>query len=161
MQFRGGMNELVRQAARMQRKIDDVKKGLKDHEVTATSAGDKISVVVTCEGRLRRVSIDPEFLASEGLEMALDAVVAATNSALEAADKKVEGEITKVTVVVTCEGRVRRITIDPEFLASEGTEMALDAVVAATNSALEAADKKVEGEITKVTGGMKIPGMHT
>jgi hypothetical protein len=107
MQFRGGMNELVRQAARMQRKIDDVKKGLKDHEVTATSAGDKISVVVTCEGR------------------------------------------------------VRRINIDPEFLAAEGAEMALDAVVAATNSALELADKKVEAEITKVTGGMKIPGMHT
>jgi hypothetical protein len=107
MQFRGGMNELVRQAARMQRKIDDVKKGLKDHEVTATSAGDKVSVVVTCEGR------------------------------------------------------VRRINVDPEFLAAEGSEMALDAVVAATNSALELADKMVEGEITKVTGGMKIPGMHT
>lgn len=97
MQFRGGMNELVRQAARMQRKVDDVKKGLKDHEVTATSAGDKISVVVTCEGRVRRISIDPEFLANEGAEMTLDAVVAATNTALELADKMVEAEITKVT----------------------------------------------------------------
>ncbi len=97
MQFRGGMNELVRQAARMQRKIDDVKKGLKDHEVTATSAWDKVSVVVTCEGRVRRINVDPEFLASEGSEMTLDAVVAATNSALELADKKVEAEITKVT----------------------------------------------------------------
>ena len=35
--------------------------------------------------------------------------------------------------------------------------MALDAVVAATNSALEAADKHVEAEITKVTGGVKSP----
>lgn len=97
MQFRGGMNELVRQAARMQRKIDDVKKSLKDKEVTATSAGDKVTVVVTCEGKVRSIKIDPEFLAGEGIDMALDAAVAATNSALEAADKLVEGEITKVT----------------------------------------------------------------
>ena len=97
MQFRGGMNELVRQAARMQRKIEDVKKGLKDKEVTATSAGDKVTAVATCEGKLRSIKIDPEFLASEGIEMALDAAVAAANSALESADKLVEAEVTKVT----------------------------------------------------------------
>jgi len=97
MQFRGGMNELVRQAARMQRKIDQVKAGIKDHEISATSASDKVAVTVTCEGKLRKVSIDPEFLAKEGIEMALDAVVAAANSALEQADKHVEAEIAKVT----------------------------------------------------------------
>ncbi len=89
------MNELVRQAARMQRKIDDVKKGLKDREVTSASAGDKVSVVVSCEGKVRRITIDPDFLASEGLEMALDAVVAASNAALESANKLVEAEIAK------------------------------------------------------------------
>jgi len=97
MQFRGGMNELVRQAARMQRKIDDVKKSLKDKEVSGAAAGEKVTVVVTCEGKLRSIKIDPEFLASEGIEMALDAVVAATNTALDTADKLVEGEVSKVT----------------------------------------------------------------
>jgi hypothetical protein len=97
MQFRGGMNELMRQAARMQRKIDDVKKGIKDQEVTGTSAGDKVRVIVSCEGKLRSIHIDPEFLAAEGLEMAIDAVVAAGNTALESADKIVEAEIAKVT----------------------------------------------------------------
>ncbi|WP_437719478.1 YbaB/EbfC family nucleoid-associated protein [Sorangium sp. So ce448] len=97
MQFRGGMNELVRQAARMQRKIDQVKGELKDREVSATAAGDKVTVVVSCEGKVRRIEVDPAFLASEGLEMALDAIVAASNSALDAADKLVETEITKVT----------------------------------------------------------------
>ena len=97
MQFRGGMNELVRQATRMQRKIDDVKKSIKDKEVTGSSAGDKVSVVVTCEGKLRSIKIDPAFLAGEGAEMALDAVVVAANTALEAADKLVEAEINKVT----------------------------------------------------------------
>src|ERR671933_7199 len=97
MQIRGGMNELVRQAARMQRKIDDVKKGLKDKEVTGVAVGEKVSVVVTCEGKVRSINIDPECLKSEGIEMALDAVVAATNNALEIADKLVDTEIAKVT----------------------------------------------------------------
>jgi DNA-binding YbaB/EbfC family protein len=97
MNFRGGMNELVRQAARMQRKVDDIKKSLKDKEVTGTAAGEKVTVVVTCEGKLRSIVIDPEFLAGEGIEMALDAVVVACNAALETADKLVEGEIKKVT----------------------------------------------------------------
>ena len=91
------MNELMRQAARVQRKIEDVKKSIKDKEVTGTSAGDKVSVVVTCEGKLRSITIDPGFLSAEGTEMALDAVVAATNTALETADKLVEAEINKVT----------------------------------------------------------------
>jgi DNA-binding YbaB/EbfC family protein len=97
MQFRGGMNELMRQAARMQRKIDQVKADIKDREVTGTSAGEKVSVVVSCEGKLRSIKIDPELIASEGLEMALDAVVAAANAALADADKLVEAEISKVT----------------------------------------------------------------
>ena len=97
MQFRGGMNELVRQAARMQRKIDQVKADLKDREVTGSAAGEKVKVIVTCEGKVRSIDIDKDFLSSEGLELALDAVVAATNGALEAADKLVETEVGKVT----------------------------------------------------------------
>ena len=97
MQFRGGMNELMRQAARMQRKIDQVKTDIKDREVTGTAIGSKITVVVTCEGKVKRISVDPELLAGEGLEMCLDGVAAAINTALEAADKLVEEEIAKVT----------------------------------------------------------------
>ncbi|MBK6517587.1 MAG: YbaB/EbfC family nucleoid-associated protein [Polyangiaceae bacterium] len=97
MQFRGGMNELMRQASRMQRKIDERKAQLKDEEVSAATAGDKVRVVATCEGKLRSITIDPEFLKAEGMEMALDAVIAAANSALDEADKKVESELNKIT----------------------------------------------------------------
>jgi DNA-binding YbaB/EbfC family protein len=97
MNIRGGTSELMRQAMRVQRKIEDVKKTLKDKEVSGTAAGDKVSAIVTCEGKLRSITIDPEFLAAEGTEMALDAVVAAVNAALATADKLVEAEINKVT----------------------------------------------------------------
>lgn len=96
-QFRGGMNELMRQAARMQRKIDQVKADIKDVEVEGSAAGEKIKVAVTCEGKVRSIVVDPAFLESEGLEMTLDAIVAATNTALDEADKKVDAEVNKVT----------------------------------------------------------------
>jgi DNA-binding protein YbaB len=42
MQFRGGMNELMRQAARMQRKIDQLKAELKERELTVEGLGGKV-----------------------------------------------------------------------------------------------------------------------
>ena len=97
MQFRGGMNELMRQAARMQRKIDDAKKKLGENEVTATAVGDKVKATVTYTRKVARIEIDPEFLKTEGIEMALAGVAAAINSAIELADKAMEAELEKVT----------------------------------------------------------------
>jgi len=93
----GGMNELVRQASRMRRKMDQIKDELKDKELSATSAGGKIKVTVSCEGKLRAIDVDREFLAAEGLEFVLDGVVAAANSALTGVEQHVEAEMSKVT----------------------------------------------------------------
>ena len=93
----GGMNELMRQAARLRRKMDQVREGLKEQELSASSAGGKISVTVTCEGKLRSIAVEPEFLAAEGLDLVLDGVVAAANSALAAAEAHVDAEMGKVT----------------------------------------------------------------
>ncbi len=97
MQFRGGISELMRQAARMQRKIDERKAQIKEEEVIGKAAGDSVKVIVTCEGKLRQIIVDPEFVKAEGLELVFDAVVAASNSALEEADKRVDEEINKIT----------------------------------------------------------------
>jgi DNA-binding YbaB/EbfC family protein len=93
----GGMNELMRQAARLQRKIEQIKKENGDKEVSATAVGDKVKATATYAGKVSRIEIDPEFLKSEGLELALDSAVAAINSALEAAEKAMEAELNKVT----------------------------------------------------------------
>jgi DNA-binding YbaB/EbfC family protein len=96
-QFSGGMNELMRQAARMQRKIEQIKKEVGDKEVTANAVGDKVKATVTYAGKVSRVEVDPEFLKSEGLELALDGVCAAINAGLEQAEKAMEAELAKVT----------------------------------------------------------------
>lgn len=96
-QFRGGMNEIMRQAARMQRKIDEAKKAAADKEVSASAVGDKVKVTVTYARKVNRIEIDPEFLKSEGIELALDGVCAALNTALTDADKAMDAEVEKIT----------------------------------------------------------------
>lgn len=105
-QFRGGMNELMRQAARLQRKVEEKKKELADKEIVSTSVGEKVKVTVTYAGKVSKIDIDAEFLKSEGLELALDGVVAAVNAGLEQADKAMEAELEKVTGGVKIPGMV-------------------------------------------------------
>ncbi len=106
MQFRGGMNELMRQAARVQRRIEQTKKELQDKEIVAGAAGDKVKATVTYSRKVTRIEIDPEFLKGEGIELALDAAVAAVNSAIELADKAMEAEVEKATGGVKIPGVV-------------------------------------------------------
>lgn len=103
-QFRGGMNELMRQAARLQRKVEEQKKAVADKEIVAGAVGDKVKVTVTYARTISKIEIDPEFLKSEGLELALDGVVAALNSGLEQAEKAMEAELKKVTGGVSIPG---------------------------------------------------------
>ena len=97
MKFRGGMNELMRQASRMQRKIEQRKEELKDEEFEAKKADDKLTVVANGAGEVVRVAIDPSVLNDEGLEMVQDLLVAATNDALARSKEHVDAELEKVT----------------------------------------------------------------
>ena len=91
------MNELMRQAARMQRKIDQAKEAVRDKEVTSGAVGDKVKATVTYGRKVVRIQIDPELLKSEGLDLALDGACAAINTAIEEADKAMDAEIAKIT----------------------------------------------------------------
>src|SRR5579862_5778694 len=97
MQFRGGMNELMRQAARMQRKIDQVKGELKTRELSVEGMGGKVKVTVTLGRTVKQIAIDPELLKTEDVDLVLDGVCAAINQGIEQADKQMEAELDKVT----------------------------------------------------------------
>ena len=106
MQFRGGMNELMRQAARMQRRIDQAKTELKERELTVEGLGGKVKVTVNLGRSVKRIDIDKETLTSEDTDLVLDAVCAAINQGIEQADKQMEAEIEKVTGGVKIPGMV-------------------------------------------------------
>jgi|SRR5579863_8269952 DNA-binding YbaB/EbfC family protein len=106
MQFRGGMNELMRQAARMQRKIDQAKSELKERELSIDGLGGKVKVVVTLGRNVKRIEIDPQTLETEDIDLVLAGVCAALNQGIEQADKQMEAELEKVTGGVKIPGMV-------------------------------------------------------
>jgi DNA-binding YbaB/EbfC family protein len=106
MQFRGGMNELMRQAARMQRRIDEAKNTLKDRELTVEGLGGKVKVVVTLGRSVKRIDVDKQALLGDDADFVLDGVCAAINQAIEQADKQMEAELEKVTGGVKIPGMV-------------------------------------------------------
>lgn len=97
MQFRGGMNELMRQASRLQRKIEARKQELKTETVTASAGNDQVKATANGARELVAIEIAPELLKGEDLAMVQDLIVAATNAALAKATEMVDAEVEKVT----------------------------------------------------------------
>jgi DNA-binding YbaB/EbfC family protein len=97
MQFRGGMGELMRQAGRMQRKIEQRKQELRTETVEVSVGNDQVKVVANGGMEIVTVTIAPALLTGESLEMAQDLVVAGVNAALKKAQELVDAEVEKVT----------------------------------------------------------------
>lgn len=97
MKFRGGMGELMRQASRMQRKIEKRREELKDETFEAEAGNEMVKATVNGGGDLVRIEIKEGALEEEGLEMVTDLIVAAANKALADSREHVDAELEKVT----------------------------------------------------------------
>ncbi|GBD99173.1 nucleoid-associated protein [bacterium BMS3Abin07] len=64
-----------------------------------------------------------------------------------------------VTVVASGAGEIVSINIDKEVVNPEDVDMLQDLVVAACNEALRRASEMVNQEMSKLTGGLQIPGL--
>ncbi|GAB4216752.1 MAG: YbaB/EbfC family nucleoid-associated protein [Sandaracinaceae bacterium] len=95
--FRGGMSELMRQASRLQRKIEKRKEELRFETVEASAGNDQVKVVVNGARELVAITIAPELLKSEDLTMVQDLIVAAVNAGGKKAADFVDAELEKVT----------------------------------------------------------------
>ncbi|CAN5410161.1 YbaB/EbfC family nucleoid-associated protein [soil metagenome] len=78
----GNMNQMMRQAQALQRKLQKAQEELADVEVEGTAGGGTVTAVVTCGGEFRSVTIDPDAVDPDDVEMLQDLVVAACNDAL-------------------------------------------------------------------------------
>lgn len=96
-QFRGGMGELMRQASRMQRKIEARKEELKAETFQASAGSDRVKAVANGGREIVSIVIDPDLLKEEDLEMVQDLIVVACNAALDKASEMVDAELERVT----------------------------------------------------------------
>ncbi len=64
-----------------------------------------------------------------------------------------------VTLQINGKYEIKKLKIDPEVVDPEDTEMLEDLIIAAFNEARDKIARTSEEEMSKLTGGMKIPGM--
>ncbi|MFO8240387.1 MAG: YbaB/EbfC family nucleoid-associated protein [Dissulfuribacterales bacterium] len=79
----------------------------------------------------------------------------------ELATKEIEASVGGGMVKAVSNGKpeIVSITIEKEVVDPEDVEMLQDLIVAAVNEALTRSKEMVEGEMAKLTGGLKLPGM--
>lgn len=82
----GNMNNLMKQAQRMQRKMEESQKELETKEFTAKAGGGAVEITVTGAKELKSVIISPEAVDPDDVEMLQDMILAAANEALKQAD---------------------------------------------------------------------------
>lgn len=97
MNFRGGMGELMRQAGRIQRKVEKRREELQAETFEASAGNDTVRAIANGIPEITEIRIEPSLLEQEELEMVQDLVVAAANAALSKAREHVDAEIEKIT----------------------------------------------------------------
>ena len=93
MGFGGGMNmqSLMKQAqkmqAEMQEKMEQAQEELENTVLTGTSGGGMVEVTCTGNKKITGISIKPEIVDPDDIEMLEDLIVAGVNEALAKADE--------------------------------------------------------------------------
>ena len=93
----GNMNNLMKQAQRMQRQMEESQKELESKEFTAKAGGGAVEATVSGKKELMGIKIDPDAVDPEDVEMLQDMIVAAVNEAMKQADEASNSAMSKLT----------------------------------------------------------------
>ena len=93
-----GMNaNMLKQAQKMQQDMMRMQQELQEKEYEAAAGGGVVTATVTGKRELRSLTIDPEAVDPEDVEMLQDMIVAAVNEALRAAENDAASTMQKLT----------------------------------------------------------------
>ncbi len=93
----GNMNNLMKQAQRMQRQMEEQQKALEEKEFTAAAGGGAVEITVTGKREVTKVHLDEEVVDPDDVEMLEDLIMAATNEALRKVDEASAATMSKLT----------------------------------------------------------------
>ena len=93
----GNMSNLMKQAQRMQRQMEESQKELETKEFSATAGGGAVEVTVSGKKEIISVKLSEEVVDPEDIEMLQDLIVAATNEALRKAEEENAAIMSKMT----------------------------------------------------------------
>lgn len=93
----GNMNQMLKQAQKMQSDMASLQEDLENREYTATSGGGLIEVTVTGKHLIKSIKINPDAVDPDDAEMLEDLVTVAVNEAINNAIKTAEEEMGAIT----------------------------------------------------------------
>ena len=94
----GGMNmNMLKQAQKMQQDMLKMQQELQEKEYRASAGGGAVSAAVNGKHELLSLTIDPETVDPDDVEMLQDMIVAAVNEAMRAADTDAAGAMQSLT----------------------------------------------------------------
>ena len=93
----GNMQQLARQAQKLQQQMTKMQEELEEREYEATAGGGVVTAKVNGKKELVALTIKPEAVDPDEVEMLQDTVMAAVNEALRTATETSEREMGKLT----------------------------------------------------------------
>ena len=96
--FGGGANmqQLMRQAQKMQQQMQEAQEQLDAAEYEASSGGGMVSVKVSGKRELSSITIDPQVVDPDDIEMLQDLIQAAVNEALRKGEETREATMSRM-----------------------------------------------------------------
>ena len=99
----GNMQSMLRQAQKMQEDVAAKQAELEEREYTAT-AGGMVTAVVDGKHLIRSLTIDPEAVDPDDVEMLADLITAAVNEAVRKAAETADEEMSAITAGMNIPG---------------------------------------------------------
>lgn len=96
-QMGGNMNNLLKQAQKLQKQMEDLKEEIEKRTVEASSGGGAVTAIVTGKKELVDIKIKKEVVDPDDVEMLQDLIIAAVSEALNKAGAMMDQEMAKVT----------------------------------------------------------------
>ncbi|MDL1965535.1 MAG: YbaB/EbfC family nucleoid-associated protein [Candidatus Desulfofervidus auxilii] len=91
------INQLMKQAKKMQAKMAELQAELEQKTVESSAGGGMVKVIANGKQEILSITIDPEVVNAEDIEMLQDLILAAVNDALRKAQEMVAEEMNKLT----------------------------------------------------------------
>ena len=104
---RGGaqnMNQMIKQAQKMQDQITELQEDIEAREFSATAGGGAVEVTITGKKTIKSLNIKPEAVDPEDVEMLQDLIISAINEAVNNIENTTETEMGKITGGVSLPG---------------------------------------------------------
>ena len=93
----GNMANLMKQAQKMQRQMEEQAKEMETKEFSATAGGGAVEVTVSGSKKILKVKLDEEVVDPDDVEMLEDLIMAAANEALRKMDEVSQSSMAKIT----------------------------------------------------------------